>query len=170
MSRHCVFKHSWRSDPKGENEDKQFHRRMLIVCVSSSPLSLLPSQAIFVVVVVLGLCLWGSFLLESSVTTSSSLQASTHHPARITVSQRESRTEQSRHSHLEEKTVKGKKKTKTKKQRRRKKLCDWRQTMQTHLHFFFLNDNTGWRKLLVWMLKPSLGRFYIKVFVCLFVF
>lgn len=62
MSRHCVFKHSWRSDPKGENEDKQFHRRMLIVCVSSSPPSLLPSKAIFVVVVVLGLCLWGSLL------------------------------------------------------------------------------------------------------------
>lgn len=52
--------------------------------------------------------------LESSVTTSSSLQASPHHPARITVSQRESRTEQSRRSHLEEKTVKGKKKQKQK--------------------------------------------------------
>lgn len=60
--------------------------------------------------------------LESSVTTSSSLQASPHHPARITVSQRESRTEQSRRSHLEEKTVKGKKKTKKQKNREEKKI------------------------------------------------
>lgn len=106
--------------------------------------------------------------LESSVTTSSSLQASPHHPARITVSQRESRTEQSRHSHLEEKTVKGKK-NKNKKTEKKKKLCDWRQTMQTHLHFL-KNDNTGCSKLLEWMLKPSLGRFYSKVFLFCFVF
>lgn len=107
--------------------------------------------------------------LESSVTTFSSLQASPHHPARITVSQRESRTERSRHSRLEEKTVKGKKKQKQK-NREEEKIVRLTTDYANAFAFKKKKDNTGCSKLLVWMLKPSLGRFYSKVFLFCFVF
>lgn len=74
--------------------------------------------------------------LESSVTTSSSLQASPHHLARITVSQRESRTEQSRRSHLEEKTVKGKK-NKNKKTEKKEKIVQLTTDYANAFAFFF---------------------------------